>query len=97
MSWEARKYKDIIDTLTGNTMQQELDINDLEECLHIIDSKICNQLPEEIKRCNQLLEKIKDNLNDTKSDITDLKGSTTATENTIKDFISDINYTLEVE
>ena len=97
MSWEARKYKDIIDTLTGNTMQQELDIKDLEECLHIIDSKICNQLPEEIKRCNQLLEKIKDNLNDTKSDITDLKGSTTATENTIKDFISDINYTLEVE
>ena len=87
MSWEARKYKDIIDTLTGNTMQLELNIKGIEGYLHIIDSKTCNQL----------LEEIKDNLNDIKSDIKDLKGTTTATENTIKDFISDINYSLEVE
>ena len=87
MAWEARKYKDIIDTLTGNTMQLELNLKGIEGYLHIIDSKTCNQL----------LEEIRENLSDIKSDITDLKGSTTATENTIKDFISDINYTLEVE
>ena len=87
MSWEARKYKDIIDTLTGNTMQLELNIKGIEGYLHIIDSKTCNQL----------LEEIKDNLNDIKSDIKDLKGTTTATENTIKDFITEMNYTLEVE
>ena len=87
MAWEARKYKDIIDTLTGNTMQLELNIKGIEGYLHIIDSKTCNQL----------LEEIKDNLNDIKSDIKDLKGTTTATENTIKDFITDINYTLEVK
>ena len=87
MAWEARKYKDIIDTLTSNTMQLELNIKGIEGYLHIIDSKTCNQL----------LEEIKDNLNDIKSDIKDLKGTTTATENTIKDFITDINYTLEVK
>lgn len=87
MAWEARKYKDIIDTLTGNTMQLELNIKGIEGYLHIIDSKTCNQL----------LEEIRDNLNDIKSDIKDLKGTTTATENTIKDFMTDINYTLEVE
>lgn len=87
MAWESRKYKDIIDTLTGNTMQLELNIKGIEGYLHIIDSKTCNQL----------LEEIKDNLNDIKSDIKDLKGTTTATENTIKDFITDINYTLEVK
>ena len=87
MSWEARKYKDIIDTLTSNTMQLELNIKGIEGYLHIIDSKTCNQL----------LEEIKDNLNDIKSDIKDLKGTTTATENTIKDFITEMNYTLEVE
>ena len=87
MSWEARKYKDIIDTLTGNTMQLELNIKGIEGYLHIIDSKTCNQL----------LEEIKDNLNDIKSDIKDLKGTTTATENTVKDFITEMNYTLEVE
>ena len=87
MSWESRKYKDIIDTLTGNTMQLELNIKGIEGYLHIIDSKTCNQL----------LEEIKDNLNDIKSDIKDLKGTTTATENTIKDFITEMNYTLEVE
>lgn len=85
--WEARKYKDIIDTLTSNTMQLELNIKGIEGYLHIIDSKTCNQL----------LEEIRDNLNDIRSDIKDLKGTTTATENTIKDFISDINYSLEVE
>ena len=87
MAWEARKYKDIIDTLTGNTMQLELNIKGIEGYLHIIDSKTCNQL----------LEEIKDNLNDIKSDIKDLKGTTTATENTVKDFITEMNYTLEVE
>ena len=59
MSWEARKYKDIIDTLTSNTMQLELNIKGIEGYLHIIDSKTCNQL----------LEEIRDNLNDIKSDI----------------------------
>ena len=87
MSWEARKYKDIIDTLTGNTMQLELNIKGIEGYLHIIDSKTCNQL----------LEEIRENLNDIKNDIKDLKGTTTATKNIIKDFISDINYTLEVQ
>ena len=87
MTWEARKYKDIIDTLTSNTMQLELNIKGIEGYLHIIDSKTCNQL----------LEEIKDNLSDIKSDIKDLKGTTTATENTIKDFITEMNYTLEVE
>lgn len=87
MAWESRKYKDIIDTLTGNTMQLELNIKGIEGYLHIIDSKTCNQL----------LEEIKDNLNDIKSDIKDLKGTTTATENTVKDFITEMNYTLEVE
>ena len=87
MAWEARKYKDIIDTLTGNTMQLELNIKGIEGYLHIIDSKTCNQL----------LEEIKDNLSDIKSDIKDLEGTTTATENTVKDFITEMNYTLEVE
>ena len=87
MSWEARKYKDIIDTLTGNTMQLELNIKAVEGYLHIIDSKTCNQL----------LEEIRENLSDIKSDIKDLEGTTTATENTIKDFITEMNYTLEVE
>ena len=87
MAWEARKYKDIIDTLTSNTMQLELNIKGIEGYLHIIDSKTCNQL----------LEEIRENLSDIKSDIKDLKGTTTATENTIKDFITEMNYTLEVE
>ena len=73
MSWEARKYKDITDTLTSNIDQLELNIK------------------------NGNTEKAMENISDIKSDIKDLKGTTTATENTIKDFISDINYTLEVE
>lgn len=73
MSWEARKYKDIIDTLTGNIDQLELNIK------------------------NGNTEKAMENISDIKSDIKDLKGTTTATENIIKDFITDINYTLEVE
>lgn len=87
MAWKARKYKDIIDTLTGNTMQLELNIKGIEGYLHIIDSKTCNQL----------LEDIRENLSDIKSDIKDLEGTTTATENTVKDFITEMNYTLEVE
>ena len=87
MAWEARKYKDIIDTLTGNLMQLELNIKGIEGYLHIIDSKTCNQL----------LEEIRENISDIKSDIKDLKGTTTATENTVKDFITEMNYTLEVE
>lgn len=71
--WEARKYKDIIDTLTSNIDQLELNIK------------------------NGNTEKAMENISDIRSDITDLKGTTTATENTIKDFISDINYSLEVE
>ena len=87
MAWEARKYKDIIDTLTGNTMQLELNIKAIEGYAHILNSKTLDGI----------IEDARENLSDIKSDITDLKGSTTATENTIKDFISDINYTLEVE
>lgn len=73
MAWEARKYKDITDTLTSNIDQLELNIK------------------------NGNTEKAMENISDIRSDITDLKGTTTATENTIKDFISDINYSLEVE
>ena len=87
MAWESRKYKDIIDTLTGNLMQLELNLKGIEGYLHIIDSKTCNQL----------LEEIRENLSDIKSDIKDLEGTTTATENTVKDFITEMNYTLEVE
>lgn len=73
MAWQARKYKDITDTLTSNIDQLELNIK------------------------NGNTEKAMENISDIRSDITDLKGTTTATENTIKDFISDINYSLEVE
>ena len=97
MSWEARKYKDIIDTLTCNIDQLESNLKAIEGYLHIIDSKTCNQLPGEIKRCNQLLKKIKDNLNDTKSDIKDLKGTTEALQNTIKDNNYELSRVLEVE
>ena len=97
MAWEARKYKDIIDTLTVNIDQLESNLKVIEVYLHIIDSKTCNQLPEEIKRCNQLLKKIKDNLNDTKSDIKDLKGTTEALQNTIKDNNYELSKVLEVE
>ena len=87
MAWEARKYKDIIDTLTGNLMQLELNIKAIEGYAHILNSKTLDGI----------IEDTRENLNDIKSDIKDLKGTTTATENTIKDFISDINYSLEVE
>ena len=87
MSWEARKYKDITDTLTSNIDQLELNIKVIEGYIDIIDSPTCKRM----------LEAIRENLSDIKSDIKDLKGTTTATENTIKDFITDINYTLEVE
>ena len=87
MAWEARKYKDITDTLTSNIDQLESNLKGIEGYLHIIDSKTCNQL----------LEEIRENLSDIKSDIKDLKGTTTATENTVKDFITEMNYTLEVE
>ena len=87
MSWEARKYKDITDTLTSNIDQLELNIKVIEGYIDIIDSPTCKRM----------LEAIRENISDIKSDIKDLKGTTTATENTIKDFITDINYTLEVE
>ena len=87
MAWEARKYKDIIDTLTSNTMQLELNLKGIEGYLNILDSNTANNM----------LEEIKDNIKDIKSDIKDLKGTTTATENTVKDFITEMNYTLEVE
>ena len=86
MAWEARKYKDIIDTLTSNIDQLELNIKVVEGYIDIIDSPTCKRI----------LEAIRENISDIKSDIKDLKGTTTATENTIKDFISDINYSLEV-
>lgn len=87
MAWEARKYKDIIDTLTSNTMQLELNIKAIEGYAHILNSKTLDGI----------IEDTRENISDIKSDIKDLKGTTTATENTVKDFISDINYTLEVE
>lgn len=87
MSWEARKYKDIIDTLTDNLMQLELNIKAIEGHVHILNSKTLDVI----------IEDTRENISDIKSDIKDLKGTTTATENTIKDFVSDINYTLEVE
>ena len=87
MSWEARKYKDIIDTLTGNTMQLELNIKAIEGYAHILNSKTLDGI----------IEDTRENISDIKSDIKDLKGTTTATENTIKDFITEMNYTLEVE
>ena len=87
MAWEARKYKDIIDTLTSNIDQLELNIKVIEGYIDIIDSPTGKRM----------LEAIRENINDIKSDIKDLKGTTTATENTIKDFITEMNYTLEVE
>ena len=86
MAWEARKYKDITDTLTSNIDQLELNIKVIEGYLEIIDSETCKRI----------LEAMRENISDIRSDIKDLKGTTTATENTIKDFISDINYSLEV-
>ena len=87
MSWEARKYKDIIDTLTGNTMQLELNIKAIEGYAHILNSKTCNQL----------LEEIRENISDIKSDIKDLKGTTEALQNTIKDNNYELSRVLEVE
>ena len=87
MAWQSRKYKDITDTLTSNVDQLELNIKVIEGYIDIIDSPTCKRI----------LEAMRENISDIRSDITDLKGTTTATENTIKDFISDINYSLEVE
>ena len=87
MSWEARKYKDITDTLTSNIDQLELNIKVIEGYIDIIDSPTCKRI----------LEAMRENISDIRSDITDLKGTTTATENTVKDFITEMNYTLEVE
>ena len=87
MSWEARKYKDIIDTLTSNVDQLELNIKVIEGYLEIIDSETCKRI----------LEAMRENISDIRSDIKDLKGTTTVTENTVKDVITEMNYTLEVE
>lgn len=73
MAWEARKYKDIIDTLTSNIDQLELNIK------------------------NGNTEKAMDNLNDIKSDLKDLKGTTEALQNTIKDNNYELSKVLEVE
>ena len=86
MAWQARKYKDITDTLTSNIDQLELNIKVIEGYIDIIDSPTCKRM----------LEAMRENISDIRSDIKDLKGTTTATENTIKDFITDINYSLEV-
>ena len=87
MAWQARKYKDITDTLTSNIDQLELNIKVIEGYIDIIDSPTCKRM----------LEAMRENISDIRSDIKDLKGTTTATENTIKDFITEMNYTLEVE
>ena len=73
MAWEARKYKDIIDTLTGNTMQLELNIK------------------------NGNTDKAMENISDIRSDIKDLKGTTEALQNTIKDNNYELSKVLEVE
>ena len=73
MAWEARKYKDIIDTLTGNIDQLELNIK------------------------NGNTEKAMENISDIKSDIKDLKGTTEALQNTIKDNNYELSKVLEVE
>lgn len=73
MAWEARKYKDIIDTLTSNIDQLELNIK------------------------NGNTEKAMENINDIKSDIKDLKGTTEALQNTIKDNNYELSKVLEVE
>ena len=73
MSWEARKYKDITDTLTSNVDQLELNIK------------------------NGNTEKAMENISDIKSDIKDLKGTTEALQNTIKDNNYELSKVLEVE
>lgn len=73
MAWEARKYKDIIDTLTSNIDQLELNIK------------------------NGNTEKAMENISDIKSDIKDLKGTTEALQNTIKDNNYELSKVLEVE
>ena len=73
MSWEARKYKDIIDTLTSNIDQLELNIK------------------------NGNTEKAMENISDIRSDIGDLKYTTIATQNTVKDYNYELSRVLEVE
>ena len=73
MAWEARKYKDITDTLTSNIDQLELNI----------------------KSGNT--EKAMENISDIRSDIKDLKGTTEALQNTIKDNNYELSRVLEVE
>ena len=46
MSWQARKYKDITDTLTSNVDQLELNIKVIEGYLDIIDSPTCKRILE---------------------------------------------------
>ena len=73
MAWEARKYKDIIDTLTSNIDQLELNIK------------------------NGNTEKAMENIIDIRSDIGDLKYTTIATQNTVKDYNYELSRVLEVE
>ena len=87
MAWQARKYKDITDTLTSNVDQLELNIKVIEGYLDIIDSPTCKRI----------LEAMRENISDIRSDIKDLKGTTTATENTIKDYHYELSRVLEVE
>ena len=63
MAWQARKYKDITDTLTSNIDQLELNIKVIEGYLDIIDSPTCKRI----------LEAMRENISDIRSDITDLK------------------------
>ena len=87
MAWEARKYKDIIDTLTSNTMQLELNIKAIEGYAHILNSKTLDGI----------IEDTRENISDIKSDIKDLKGTTEALQNTIKDNNYELSKVLEVE
>ena len=73
MAWEARKYKDVTDTLTSNIDQLELNIK------------------------NGNTEKAMENISDIRSDIKDLKGTTEALQNTIKDNNYELSKVLEVE
>ena len=87
MAWEARKYKDIIDTLTSNIDQLELNIKVIEGYIDIIDSPTCKRI----------LEAMRENISDIKIDIKDLKGTTEALQNTIKDNNYELSKVLEVE
>ena len=67
--------------------QLESNLKAIEGYLHIIDSPTCKRM----------LEAIRENISDIRSDIKDLKGTTEALQNTIKDNNYELSKVLEVE